>query len=265
TCSGIAMNASPARTMIRSERSTQPPSPTAAVANRPRRSPVPGSILKTNIRRPTPTPSRWKRGMMRSSAKRKVNCGASYSGLMLLPLRPHPHVAVLVNFDVDDVRAAADGAILDVLLARPCRQVDGHDDLLATGVAGVAGLVFHRSASHPLHLVAHAFHPGSQSVTLIAPNVNHALLDPPAGCTGILELRGKFEQTGFIKWDIGYGRHALATPAFGFPTQADHGSALLGHFLLRYDRLDGDLWRVRYPLSASTDQASRQVHDFTLD
>src|SRR5262249_11932300 len=196
TCSGIAMNASPARTMIRSERSTQPPSPTAAVANRPRRSPVPGSILKTNIRRPTPTPSRWKRGMMRSSAKRKVNCGASYSGLMLLPLRPHPHVAVLVNFDVDDVRAAADGAILDVLLARPCRQVNGHDDLLAAGIAGVAGLVLHRSASHPLHLVAHAFQHGSQSVTLIALNLDHSILDRPPRAPPSLWLRSSVGRTG---------------------------------------------------------------------
>src|SRR6516162_405225 len=213
--------------------------------------------------RPADTPSRWNRGLMRSSAKRRVKCGSSYSGLILLPFRPHPHVAILFNLDVDDVRAAADGAILDVLLARPCRQVDGHDDLLAAGIAGVAGLVLHRSAPDPLDPVAHAFQHGSQSVTLIALNLDHAILDRPAGATAILELRGQFEQTGFIKWDIGYGRHALATPAFGFPTQADHGSALLGHLLLHCGRLGGDLWRVAYPLSASTDQASRQVHDFT--
>src|SRR5438477_4166158 len=129
--------------MIDSASSTQPPSPTVAVASKPSRSPVAGLILKTDTRRPASTPSRWNRGMSRSSAKRKVKCGSSYSGLMLLPFRPHPHVAVLVNLDVDDVRAAADRAILDVLLARPCRQVDGHDDLLAAGIAGVAGFVFH--------------------------------------------------------------------------------------------------------------------------
>src|SRR6185437_6200527 len=44
-CSGTATNASPARTMIGSGRSTQPPSPTVAVASRPRRFPVPASIL----------------------------------------------------------------------------------------------------------------------------------------------------------------------------------------------------------------------------
>src|SRR5437764_12725290 len=109
--------------MIGSDRSTQPPSPTVAVASKPSRSQVPASILKTDTCRPASTPSRWNRGMSRSSAKRKVKCGSSYSGLMLLPLRPHPHAAVLVNLDVDDVRAAADGAILDVLLARPCRKV----------------------------------------------------------------------------------------------------------------------------------------------
>jgi hypothetical protein len=121
------------------------------------------------------------------------------------------------------------------------------------------------SASHPLHPVAHAFQHRNQPVTLIALNLDHATLDRPAGATAILELRGQFEQTGFIEWDIGYGRHALPTSAFGFPTQPDHGSALLGHFFLRYDRLGGDLWRVGYPLFASTDQASRLVLDFSLD
>src|SRR5947209_59682 len=52
-------------------------------------------------------------------------------------------MAFVINLDVYDVRAAADRAILDVLLARPRRQVDGHDDLLAAGVADVAGLVLH--------------------------------------------------------------------------------------------------------------------------
>src|SRR6516165_1827843 len=85
--------------------------------------------------------------MMRSSANRKVKHGSSYSGLMLLSFRPHPYVAILFNLDVDDVRAAADGAILDVLLARPCRKVDGHHDLLAAGIACVAGLVLHRLPS----------------------------------------------------------------------------------------------------------------------
>jgi hypothetical protein len=31
--------------------------------------------------------------------------------------RPHPHVAVFIDLDVNDVRAAADRAVLDVLLA----------------------------------------------------------------------------------------------------------------------------------------------------
>src|SRR5437764_10322655 len=118
-CSGTATNASPARTMSGSRRSTQPLSPTVAAASRPRRAPVPGSILKTETRRPASTPSRWKRVMIRSSANRKVKQGSSYSGLMLLTLRPHPHVTVVINLDVYDVRATADRAILGVLLARP--------------------------------------------------------------------------------------------------------------------------------------------------
>ena len=43
---------------------------------KPRRSLVPESILKTDTRRPAWTPSRWKRGMIRSSAKRNVNQGS---------------------------------------------------------------------------------------------------------------------------------------------------------------------------------------------
>src|SRR5690349_13940142 len=81
--------------------------------------------------------------MSRSSAKRKVRCGSSYSGLMLLPSRPDPHVAVLIHLDVNDVRPAADRAILNVLLACAGRQVDGHHDLLPAGIAVVAGLVLH--------------------------------------------------------------------------------------------------------------------------
>src|ERR1700677_5069865 len=63
--------------------------------------------------------------------------------LELLSCRPHPHVSFLVDLDMDDVRAAAHGAILDVLLPRSRRQVDGQDNLLTAGIANVTGLVFH--------------------------------------------------------------------------------------------------------------------------
>jgi hypothetical protein len=52
------MTTSPAFTMIGSGRSTQPPSPTVAIAKRPSRSPLPGSILNTDTRRPASAPSR---------------------------------------------------------------------------------------------------------------------------------------------------------------------------------------------------------------
>jgi hypothetical protein len=56
--SGTATNASPAFTIIGSVNSTQPPSPTVAVASRPSRLPVPGSNLNTETCRPVGTPSR---------------------------------------------------------------------------------------------------------------------------------------------------------------------------------------------------------------
>ena len=60
----------------------------------------------------------------------------------LFALCPDPHIAVL-NLDVDDIRAAANRAILDVLLAQPCRQVNRHHDLFATRFAQIAGLIVH--------------------------------------------------------------------------------------------------------------------------
>src|SRR5438552_1596639 len=120
--------------------------------------------------------------MRRSSAKRNVNQGSWYSGSILLLLGPHPHVAVL-DLDVDEVRTTADRAILDIFLARPCRQVNGHDDLLAAGVANVARLILHCSAPDPLHPEAHAFQHRSQPVTLIALNLDDPILDRPARAT----------------------------------------------------------------------------------
>lgn len=65
------------------------------------------------------------------------------SWAILLSLHPHLHVLVLVNLDVNDVWATANGAVLDVLLRRTCRQVDRHHDFLPAGIAVVAGLVLH--------------------------------------------------------------------------------------------------------------------------
>jgi hypothetical protein len=64
---------------------------------------------------------------------------------------------------------------------------------------------------------------------LIALNLDHPALDRPASATPILQHRGQFQQPGFIERDIGYGRHVLATPAFGFSPQSDHRGAFLGH------------------------------------
>ena len=62
--------------MIGSFTSTHPPSPVVPVVSRSSRSPVNGSMRNTSTRRPASTPSRWKRGMSRSSSNRKVKCGS---------------------------------------------------------------------------------------------------------------------------------------------------------------------------------------------
>ena len=61
----------------------------------------------------------------------------------LFSSRPNSHVVTLANLDVDDVRATAYRAVLDVFLRCPSREVDGHDDFLATRIANVTGFVVH--------------------------------------------------------------------------------------------------------------------------
>ena len=46
-----------------------------------------------------------------------------------------------VEFDVDEVGVAADGAVFDVLLVGALRGVEGDDDGFAAGGAGVGGLI----------------------------------------------------------------------------------------------------------------------------
>jgi hypothetical protein len=50
---------------------------------------------------------------------------------------------VIVDLDVDHIRSAADGTIFDILLAFAGREVDRDDNLLATRITDVAGLVIH--------------------------------------------------------------------------------------------------------------------------
>jgi hypothetical protein len=47
-----------------------------------------------------------------------------------LPLRPHLHFLFFGDLDVNNIGMAADGAILDVFLARSRGQVERGDDLM---------------------------------------------------------------------------------------------------------------------------------------
>src|SRR5262249_30703309 len=121
------------------------------------------------------------------------------------------------------------------------------------------------SASDTFHTVAHAFQYRNQPLSLVALNLDHAVFDRPAGATPNFELRGQCEQASLIKRDVGSSRHALAPSALRLPTEPDHRGALAGHFLLRHGRLDDEFGWWCYSFSASHDQASRQVHDLSLD
>jgi hypothetical protein len=74
---------------------------------------------------------------------------------MLFPLRPDAAVALFVNLDVDDVRAAANGAVLDVFLLAPLGRIERDDDFFAAGVAdirvSIRGLTPPARLSSPFH------------------------------------------------------------------------------------------------------------------
>lgn len=61
----------------------------------------------------------------------------------LFRLRPDAHLTLLVDFDVDQIGATADGAILDVLLRIARRKVERDDDLFSAGIADIGGFVMH--------------------------------------------------------------------------------------------------------------------------
>src|SRR5262249_7270212 len=73
----------------------------------------------------------------------------------LLWLCPKAQIAALIDLNVDEVRSATHGTVLDVLLARTRGVVDRHDDLLAARVADVAGFALHA------HRPPVAYAPGS--------------------------------------------------------------------------------------------------------
>ena len=66
-------------------------------------------------------------------------------------VRPRPAPRRLLNLNMNDVRMTADGAVLDIFLARPGRQIDRNDDFLAAGVADVAG--FFRMMALPVEAI----------------------------------------------------------------------------------------------------------------
>lgn len=71
----------------------------------------------------------------------------AFGWAVLLSFGPNANPAVLVDFDMYNVRPAANRAVLDVLLRGAGRQVDRHHDFLTAGVADVAAFVTHRNGS----------------------------------------------------------------------------------------------------------------------
>src|SRR5262245_26948136 len=63
---------------------------------------------------------------------------------ILLRFRPNTYFAVLVYFNVYDIRPTTYRAVLNVDLARARRQVEWHYDFLATRITNVGSFVIHR-------------------------------------------------------------------------------------------------------------------------
>ena len=60
-----------------------------------------------------------------------------------LGFSPHSKSSILLDFDVDHVRATTHGTVLHVLLVLTCRQVKRYDDFFAAGVACIGAFVVH--------------------------------------------------------------------------------------------------------------------------
>src|SRR5206468_3777223 len=121
------------------------------------------------------------------------------------------------------------------------------------------------SAANSLHSVAHACQHRSQPVTLIALYFNRPVADRPARATALLERGGEFQQPGFIEGEVGYGRHALAPSALCLPAQPDDGGTGFDGFLVVRASYCPRSDFLGISSLASHNQASRQVHDLTLD
>ena len=66
-----------------------------------------------------------------------------FPGGKLFWFAPHPSTAVVIDLDMNDVRTAANGAVLDIFLAFAFRRIDGDDDFLAARITDVRSFVSH--------------------------------------------------------------------------------------------------------------------------
>src|SRR5438105_7445935 len=71
----------------------------------------------------------------------------------------------------------------------------------------------HHSPADPFHFEAELFEFGHDSISLVALNLDPAILDGAAGATALLELGRKLQQRIFVQRYIEHDRYALATPS----------------------------------------------------
>ncbi len=61
----------------------------------------------------------------------------------LFRLRPHSRLTLLVDLDVNYICPTADGTVLDILLDRARRRIDGYHDFFTAAIAHIARIAAH--------------------------------------------------------------------------------------------------------------------------
>src|SRR5581483_5587143 len=117
---------------------------------------------------------------------------------------------------------------------------------------------YHDSPTNALDLEAQLLKLGHDAFSLIALNLDPAILDRAASAAPLLELGGKFPQGIFVQRHVEHRGHALATPPRRFPSNF-RCHRFLGSFR--------GLFRLclRWSFTAASEETSQKVIDFALD
>src|SRR5262245_57799605 len=113
------------------------------------------------------------------------------------------------------------------------------------------------SATDPFHLESQPLKLGYYTFSLIALNLDPAILDRASSAAPLLELGGKFSQCFIVHGHVKHRGHAFATPSCRLSPNLGRHRLLLCRYLFDLDWL--------WSFAAASHEASHQVHDLALD